>query len=101
MEDPASREKRLEKYIRENQKELAVNLIIFRQGEINSNLYFINSGEIKMFYHKDKHGSRDGKIVGVHGQMFNEYLVNVKWDEPLDGGVMERIKLAGDRHEIY
>ena len=30
--------------------------IIFRQGEMNSNLYFINAGRLKMFYHKDKHG---------------------------------------------
>jgi CRP-like cAMP-binding protein len=30
--------------------------IIFRQGEMNSNLYFINAGRAKMFYHKDKHG---------------------------------------------
>jgi hypothetical protein len=28
-------------------------------------------------------------------QMFNEYLVNVKWEEPLDDGVVERIKLTG------
>ena len=43
--------------------------IIFRQGEMNSNLYFINSGKIKMFYHKDKHGiflksMGPGDIVG-------------------------------------
>ena len=30
--------------------------IIFRQGEMNSNLYFINAGRLKMFYRKDKHG---------------------------------------------
>lgn len=30
--------------------------IIFRQSEMNSNLYFINAGRLKMFYHKDKHG---------------------------------------------
>lgn len=29
--------------------------IIFRQGELNSNLYFINAGQVKLFYHKDKH----------------------------------------------
>ena len=29
--------------------------IVFRQGEMNSNLYFINEGELRMFYHKDKH----------------------------------------------
>jgi hypothetical protein len=30
--------------------------IIFRQGELNSNLYFIVSGQLSMFYHKEKHG---------------------------------------------
>ena len=30
--------------------------IVFRQGEMNSNLYFIDAGRLKMFYHKDKHG---------------------------------------------
>jgi CRP-like cAMP-binding protein len=30
--------------------------IIFRQGEMNSNLYFINAGRLKMYYHRDKHG---------------------------------------------
>lgn len=34
---------------------------------------------------------QDGRIVGIHSQMFNEYLVNVKWDEPLDKGIVERI----------
>jgi hypothetical protein len=38
---------------------------------------------------------QDGRIVGVHSQMFNEYLTNVKWDEPLDNGIVERIKLMG------
>jgi hypothetical protein len=28
-------------------------------------------------------------------QMFNEYLANVKWEELLDNGVVERIKLTG------
>jgi len=44
---------------------------------------------------------QNGSIVGVHGRGFNEYLVNVKWDEPLDGGILERIKLKGERHQIY
>ena len=35
---------------------------------------------------------QDGRIVGIHNQMFNEYLTNVKWDEPLDNGIVERIK---------
>jgi hypothetical protein len=38
---------------------------------------------------------QDGRIVGVHSQMFNEYLTNVKWEEPLDNGIVERIKLTG------
>jgi hypothetical protein len=38
---------------------------------------------------------QDGSIVGVHGQMYNEYLINVKWDEPLDDGMIERIELMG------
>jgi hypothetical protein len=38
---------------------------------------------------------QDGRIVGVHSQMFNEYLANVKWEEPLENGVVERIKLTG------
>jgi len=38
---------------------------------------------------------QDGRVVGVHGQMFNEYLINVKWDEPLDNGIVERIELMG------
>lgn len=36
---------------------------------------------------------QDGRIVGVHSRMFNEYLANVKWEKPLDNGVVERIKL--------
>ena len=42
-----------------------------------------------------------GRIVGVHSRLFNEYLVNVKWDEPLDTGIMGRIQVRGGRHEIY
>ncbi len=38
---------------------------------------------------------QDGIIVGAHGQMYNEYLINVKWDEPLDDGIIERIELMG------
>lgn len=34
----------------------AAEQIIFRQGDLDSNLYFINAGRLKMFYHKDKHG---------------------------------------------
>ena len=30
--------------------------MVFRQGEMNSNLYFINSGRLNMFYHKGNHG---------------------------------------------
>jgi len=35
----------------------------------------------------------NGSIVGIHHQMFNEYLINVKWEEPLDDDTIERIKL--------
>jgi CRP-like cAMP-binding protein len=38
---------------------------------------------------------QDGRIVGIHSQMFNEYLINVKWDKPLDNANVERIKLLG------
>jgi CRP-like cAMP-binding protein len=43
--------------------------IIFRQGELNSNLYFINAGQVKLFYHKDKHAIllktlRPGDLTG-------------------------------------
>ena len=44
---------------------------------------------------------QDGRIVGVHSQMFNEYLANVKWEEPLDSGVVERIKLTAQPFQIY
>jgi CRP/FNR family transcriptional regulator, cyclic AMP receptor protein len=37
---------------------------------------------------------QEGQIVGVHGQMFNEYLINVKWDQPLGAEVMERVKMS-------
>lgn len=44
---------------------------------------------------------QNGCIVGVHSRLFNEYLVNVKWDGPLDDGIIDRIQLGGGRHEIY
>jgi len=44
---------------------------------------------------------QDGRIVGVHSQMFNEYLANVKWEEPLDSGVVKRIKLTAQPFQIY
>lgn len=44
---------------------------------------------------------KNGSIVGVHGRGFNEYLINVKWDETLNGGILERIKSRGERHQIY
>ena len=34
----------------------------------------------------------DGRIVGIHHQIFNEYLINVKWEEPLDNDTIERIR---------
>ncbi len=36
-----------------------------------------------------------GRIVGVHGQMFNEYYINVKWEQPLDDQLINRIKSSG------
>ena len=36
--------------------------------------------------------AQEGLIVGVHGQLFNEYYINVKWEQPLDQGLMDRIK---------
>jgi len=44
---------------------------------------------------------QDGIIRGVHDQIFNEYLINVKWDIPLDDGIIDRIKLTAEPHEIY
>ena len=38
---------------------------------------------------------QNGRIVGIHSQMFNEYLINVKWDKPLDNATFDRIKLMG------
>jgi CRP-like cAMP-binding protein len=35
---------------------------------------------------------QNGSIVGVHGQLFNEYLINVKWDQPLSDAIMATIK---------
>jgi len=35
---------------------------------------------------------RSGSIVGIHHQMFNDYLINVKWVEALDNETMQRIK---------
>ena len=34
----------------------------------------------------------EGRIVGVHGQLFNEYFINVKWEEPLEDALIDRIK---------
>ena len=35
---------------------------------------------------------QEGIIVGVHSQMFNEYFINVKWDQPLEDRLIDRIK---------
>ena len=37
---------------------------------------------------------QNGSIVGVHGQLFNEYLINVKWDQPLSDDIVAKIKLS-------
>ena len=38
---------------------------------------------------------QEGRIVGIHSQMFNEYLINIKWDAPMDKAIVERIKSMG------
>ena len=40
---------------------------------------------------------QNGTIVGVHSQLFNEYLINVKWDQSLPENIMATIKSAGMR----
>jgi CRP-like cAMP-binding protein len=35
---------------------------------------------------------QNGSIVGVHRQLFNEYLINVKWDQPLSDHIIATIK---------
>jgi CRP-like cAMP-binding protein len=35
---------------------------------------------------------QNGSIVGVHSQLFNEYLINVKWDQSLSDDLMATIK---------
>ena len=35
---------------------------------------------------------QNGSIVGVHSGLFNEYLINVKWDQPLSDNIMATIK---------
>jgi CRP-like cAMP-binding protein len=37
----------------------------------------------------------EGRIVGVHAQLFNEYFINVKWEQPLEEGLIDRIKAYG------
>jgi CRP-like cAMP-binding protein len=38
---------------------------------------------------------QEGRIVGVHAQLFNEYLINVKWEHPLEDGLIDKIKTYG------
>lgn len=40
---------------------------------------------------------QNGTIVGAHSQLFNEYLINVKWDQPLPENIMATIKSAATR----
>lgn len=35
---------------------------------------------------------QSGSVVGVHRQLFNEYLINVKWDQPLSADIVAKIK---------
>lgn len=37
---------------------------------------------------------QSGSIVGVHRQLFNEYLINVKWDQPLSNDIVAKIKMS-------
>ena len=37
---------------------------------------------------------QNGSIVGVHGQLFNEYLINVKWDQLLSDDIVAKIKMS-------
>ncbi|MBT8332064.1 MAG: cyclic nucleotide-binding domain-containing protein [Deltaproteobacteria bacterium] len=38
---------------------------------------------------------QEGRIVGVHAQLFNEYFINVKWEEQLEDGLIDKIKAYG------
>ncbi|MGD8993513.1 MAG: cyclic nucleotide-binding domain-containing protein [Desulfobacterales bacterium] len=38
---------------------------------------------------------QEGRIVGVHAQLFNEHFINVKWEHPLEDGLIEEIKAYG------
>jgi CRP-like cAMP-binding protein len=38
---------------------------------------------------------QEGRIVGVHAQLFNEYFINVKWEHPLEDGLIDKIKAYG------
>jgi hypothetical protein len=40
---------------------------------------------------------QNGSIVGVHSGLFNEYLINVKWDQPLSDDIMATIKSSALR----
>ena len=41
------------------------------------------------------HIDQQGRIVGVHAQLFNEYFINVKWEEQLEDGLIDKIKAYG------
>ena len=51
-----SKEEQIALYYGMKKGSYAAEQIVFRQGDLNSNLYFINAGRLKVFYHKDKHG---------------------------------------------
>jgi CRP-like cAMP-binding protein len=38
---------------------------------------------------------QEGRIVGVHAQLFNEYFINVKWEKRLGDGLIDKIKAYG------
>jgi CRP-like cAMP-binding protein len=37
---------------------------------------------------------QSGSIVGVHRQLFNEYLINMRWDQLLSDDIVAKIKLS-------
>ncbi|MEE9496911.1 MAG: cyclic nucleotide-binding domain-containing protein [Desulfobacterales bacterium] len=41
--------------------------------------------------------NQNGSIIGVHSQLFNEYLINVKWDQPLSDDIMATFKSSALR----
>jgi hypothetical protein len=49
--DPLTREEIIALFYSMKSARYETDQIVFRQGEINSNLYFINEGQLRIFYH--------------------------------------------------